>query len=142
MRCFCIALAILAVNSTTNATAGSLTYTPVNPSFGGNPFNSSHLMGIANAENQHKPSPTGPSAPLTASERFAQQLQSQLYAGLAQKVSNAIFGTNAQNSGTFVFGDQKITFINDGTNVTLTILNTTTGESTEISVPSASLAAP
>ena len=113
MRCICVALGVLVLASTPNAIAGSLIFTPVNPSFGGNPFNSSHLMGLANAENQHKPTPAGPAAALTASERFAQQLQSQLYAGLAQKVSDAIFGKSAQNQGTFTFGDQKISFIND-----------------------------
>ncbi|TVV76780.1 curli assembly protein CsgF, partial [Sphingomonas solaris] len=31
-----------------------IVYQPVNPSFGGNPFNSSHLLGIANAQNDYK----------------------------------------------------------------------------------------
>ena len=35
---------------TTSAAAEDLVYTPVNPSFGGNPFNSAHLLGIANAQ--------------------------------------------------------------------------------------------
>ena len=32
-------------------TAQDLVYEPVNPSFGGNPFNSAHLLAIANAQN-------------------------------------------------------------------------------------------
>ena len=32
------------------AQAGDITYTPVNPSFGGSPLNSSHLLGLANAQ--------------------------------------------------------------------------------------------
>ena len=33
------------------ALAQDIVYQPVNPSFGGNPFNSNHLLGIANAQN-------------------------------------------------------------------------------------------
>src|SRR3546814_11621565 len=36
------------------ASAQDMVYTPINPSFGGNPFNSSHLIGIANAQNNFK----------------------------------------------------------------------------------------
>ena len=142
MRCICLATVLAAFAAVPLANAGNLIYTPINPSFGGSPFNSAHLTGLANTQNEHKPSSSNPLATQSASARFAQQLQSQLYAGLAQKVSEAIFGKNAQNQGTYSFGDQKISFVNDGSQVTLTILNTTTGESTEISVPSTAVATP
>src|SRR3546814_2637402 len=32
------------------ATAQDIVYTPSNPSFGGNPFNSAHLLGVARSE--------------------------------------------------------------------------------------------
>lgn len=38
------------------AQAQDIVYEPVNPSFGGNPFNSAHLLGIANAQNDFKDS--------------------------------------------------------------------------------------
>jgi curli production assembly/transport component CsgF len=47
------ALAALAMPAST-AFADDLVYTPVNPSFGGNPFNSSHLLGVANAQNDYE----------------------------------------------------------------------------------------
>ncbi len=34
------------------ALAQDMVYQPVNPSFGGNPFNSAHLLGIAGAQNK------------------------------------------------------------------------------------------
>ncbi|MBS0234666.1 MAG: curli assembly protein CsgF [Proteobacteria bacterium] len=122
--------------------ASELVYTPINPSFGGNAFNSSHLLATAQAQNQFKAPSSGQTVGLSDSDRFVQQLQAQLYAGLAQKVSDAIFGQNAQNHGTFQFGDQKISFLNDGTQVTLTIINTTTGQTTSISVPSGTTSGP
>ena len=33
------------------AMAQDLSYDPVNPGFGGNPFNSAHLLGVAHAQN-------------------------------------------------------------------------------------------
>lgn len=44
------ALAVLAANP---ATAGQLIYTPVNPSFGGNPLNGSYLLSKAQAEKSY-----------------------------------------------------------------------------------------
>lgn len=114
--------------------AGDLVYTPLSPSFGGSPLNSSHLLGLANIQNEFKPESKS-LAQQSASERFVQMLQSRLYAGLADKVTNAIFGDNAKNSGTFKFGDQEIQFNNDGSQVDLVIRNLSTGETTEISVP-------
>lgn len=118
------------------AGASDLTYTPINPSFGGNPFNSSHLLGLATAQNEFKESKAAAARPAASpSERFVQILQSRLYSGLAQQISEAIFGDDAQPNGTFVFDDQQIDFVNDGDQITLTITNTSTGDITEISVP-------
>ena len=36
------------------AVSGKLVYRPINPSFGGDPFYSSHLLGIADAINDHE----------------------------------------------------------------------------------------
>ena len=36
------------------ASAQDITYQPVDPTFGGNPFNSAHLLGVANAQNDYK----------------------------------------------------------------------------------------
>ena len=44
----------LLVATATPALAQDITYQPVDPSFGGNPFNSAHLLGIANAQNKYK----------------------------------------------------------------------------------------
>jgi curli production assembly/transport component CsgF len=116
-----------------DARAGELIYTPVNPSFGGSPLNSSHLMGLANAQNQHKSKQD--TAGFGPSDAFIQMLQSRLYSSLADAVSNAIFGPNAQQSGTVTFQDQQVAFLNTGTEIKLTITNFLTGKVTEITVP-------
>lgn len=115
------------------ATAQDLTYTPVNPTFGGNPFNSAHLLGVANAQNPYK----DPSASNSSSQAdaFARQLQSRLLSALSSQLVDAIFGENPQESGTISFGGQTITFHRDLENVTLNITDDATGQVTTIVIP-------
>jgi curli production assembly/transport component CsgF len=123
-----------------SASAGSLVYQPVNPSFGGNPNNGAFLLNLANAQNipladqtaaaaaAGRSGPGGGSGALTPGQIFAQQLQSQLLSSFANQITQAIFGTNAQTSGNFSFGSTSISFvkvagqinisINDGTSIT------------------------
>lgn len=115
------------------ALAQDMTYQPINPTFGGNPFNSSHLLGLANAQNDRK-DPTATSSNSEA-DVFARQLQSRLLSALSSQIVDAIFGENPQQSGTISFGGQTINFVRDLENVTLTITNDGTGQVTTIVVP-------
>ncbi len=117
------------------ASAQQLYYTPINPAFGGNPFNSTQLEADASAQNQYKN--TGTTANLTQAQLFAQQLQSQLLASLANQVSQAIFGPNAQSQGTFSFGGESVSFVRGLGEITVTITDTT-GAQTVIQLPTAS----
>ncbi len=116
-----------------SASAQDMVYTPINPSFGGNPFNSQHLLGIANAQNKYK----DPDAASNGSQAdiFARQLQSRLLSALSSQITDAIFGENAQQHGTVDFGGQTIEWNRDLDQVTLTITNDDTGEVTTIVVP-------
>jgi curli production assembly/transport component CsgF len=116
------------------ASAQELVYTPVNPSFGGDSFNSAHLIGIANAQNDYK-DPSAATTGNTQIDQFLRQLQSRLLSSLAAEVNDAIFGENPQDSGTITFGDQVITFVRLLDSVSLTITDATTGAVTEISIP-------
>jgi hypothetical protein len=46
-------LAASGIMLATPAISGNLVYRPINPSFGGDPFYSSHLLGIAEANNRY-----------------------------------------------------------------------------------------
>lgn len=113
------------------AAAQDLSYTPTNPSFGGNPFNSSHLLGVAGAQNSYKE----PTTATSQSELFSRQLQSRLLSALASQVTDAIFGDNPQDNGTITFGDQTITFVRSLDSVKLSITDAATGTVTDIEIP-------
>ena len=129
---------ILALGATLLAFAGTpalaqdLVYTPTNPDFGGNPFNTQGLA-IANAQNKYK----DPKAASSSSQAdiFARQLQSRLLSALSSQITNAIFGDNPQQHGTISFGGQTIVFDRGLEDVTLTITNDDSGEVTTIVVP-------
>lgn len=115
------------------AVAQDMVYQPVNPTFGGNPFNSNHLLGVANAQNDYRdPRSTSNSS---QADIFARQLQSRLLSALSSQIIDAIFGENPQESGTISFGGQTIKFFRSLDSVTLTITNDETGEETVIVVP-------
>ncbi|WP_338241650.1 curli assembly protein CsgF [Aurantiacibacter hainanensis] len=115
------------------ALAQDMVYEPIDPSFGGNPFNSAHLLGVANAQNDYK----DPNARNSNSQAdiFARQLQSRLLSALSSQIVDAIFGDNPQERGTISFGGQTIDFVRGLTEITLTITDDETGEVTEIVIP-------
>ncbi|HEX3993203.1 MAG TPA: curli assembly protein CsgF [Acetobacteraceae bacterium] len=139
-----LASAVLAVGviAVGQAYGGDLIYTPINPSFGGNPNNESALMDAANAQK----TATAPVAPSTTTgpgttqsqsnaQLFVSELEGQLFSELANQVTQAIFGTNPQNNGTITFGDTTVVFDRTATAINLTITDFTTGQVTQISVP-------
>jgi len=114
------------------AWAQDLSYQPTSPTFGGNPFNSAHLLGVANAQNDYKEK----AAPAeSTSDLFARQLESRLLSAFSAQLTDAIFGENAQDHGTFTLGGQTVVFDRDLENVNITITNDDTGEITNITVP-------
>lgn len=126
---------LLAISTAAQASAQDMVYTPVNPSFGGNPFNSSHLLGLANAQNKTKDPSVVTTPNSSEADLFARQLQSRLLSALSSQIVDAIFGENPQQSGTIQFGGQTIQFSRGLDAVTLTITEDTTGEVTTIVVP-------
>jgi curli production assembly/transport component CsgF len=128
-----LGVVVLTLSMGQQAWAQDIVYQPVNPSFGGNPFNSNHLLGVANAQNDF----TNPASSSSSSQAdiFARQLQSRLLSALSSQIVTAIFGDNPQESGTISFGGQTVRFVRSLTEVTITIVNDDTGEETVIVVP-------
>src|SRR3546814_15437223 len=101
--------------------AQDLVHEPISPTFGGNPFNSNHILGTANAQNDYRdPRSTSSSS---QADIFARQLQSRLLSSLSSQIVDAIFGENPQESGTLSFGGKEITFFLSPDSDTLNIHN-------------------
>lgn len=126
------------------AMSNDLVYTPMNPSFGGNPNYTSHLMGTANAQRTAtasdaddgsggSPGDPGDTPGSSDAELFVRQLQGRLLSALASEVTESIFGENPQDSGTVQFGDTTVSFERTLSSIRL-VISEPTGE-TEIVVP-------
>ena len=147
-RLITVICAIAGIGSISTALAGDLVYTPINPSFGGNPLNSSHLLGLANAQRDATAKDaddglggdgasgggTGTVADSDA-DLFVRQLQGRLLSALAGQVTEAIFGENPQDSGNITFGSTTVAFERTLDSIRLTINNNLDGTVTEIVVP-------
>ena len=140
--------AMFAAGSAFAAQAGDLTFQFHNPDFGGNPGNGPFLLALANTQKTATASDaktsttsssslTGTSSPTGSSQAdlFIQQLQGRLLSALSAQVTDAIFGTNPQNSGTIKFGSTTITFNRTPSAIKLNIIDVVNGTNTTISVP-------
>ena len=84
----------LALSTQIGAHAGELRYTPVNPTFGGNPLNSTGLQANASAQNDYK-APVAPKAPTkTELEKFTDNIQSAIMSRVQSTTINALFDKN------------------------------------------------
>ena len=126
------------------AAAQDITYQPINPSFGGNPLNSSHLLSIANAQRQATArdaddgdggSIFDPGGGTSDADLFVRQLEGRLLSALAGQVTEAIFGDDPQQQGTVTFGTTTVEFVRSLTEIRLLITDTLDGTVTEIVVP-------
>ncbi len=108
--------------------ATELTYTPVNPSFGGNPLNTSHLFGVANAINDYKgPAKESRLTEQSALDRLASSLESRLISQLLADVGNG-------NTGQLETDDFFLNIVDEDGTLLVQIVDKATGESTEIQV--------
>lgn len=111
--------------------AGELKYAPTNPSFGGNPFNSSHLLGTAEAQKDFE----APSRERPPAEQFADDIQRSLFSAISREISDAILGEDARESGNFTVGDTRVDFQRKGDQVVVDVFDDKTGGQTTIELP-------
>lgn len=112
------------------AQASELIYTPVNPSFGGNPLNGSWLLGSAQAQNDHSAPGAGLGSTYTgttALERFTSQLESRLLSQLMTNIESGQTGTLTTSAFIIEIQDNA----NSGF-LSILVTDRTTGEVSEI----------
>jgi len=110
-----------------------LIYKPVNPNFGGNTFNYSWLLSSAEAQNSFT-DPNAVTEDESSLDEFASNLNRQLLGQISRTLLNSQLGDGLQE-GSFVFGNLAIEVIESAEGLVINILDTTTGEETQIVVP-------
>ncbi|GGO67800.1 curli assembly protein CsgF [Bowmanella pacifica] len=117
--------------------ATELVYTPINPSFGGNPLNGSLLMGKAQAQNKHKDHIEERSY----AEKFQESLERAYINKMVREITDLAFGEDVEDSvfnqdSVFVSGDYEIQILTSNSDsITVQITHLLNGEITVIEVP-------
>ncbi len=119
------------------AQAQQLVYKPINPAFGGDTFNYQWLLSSASAQNQFD---GGDSRfdllrDLNSLDSFTESLNRQILSELSRKLFGEQFGDGEIKPGTYIFGSIYLEVIQTSQGLLINILNTSTGEQSEIVVP-------
>lgn len=112
-----------------------LTYEPINPAFGGDTFNYTWLLNSANAQNSFTdPDAVSRDNDESELEQFSENLNRQLLGQLSRTLFNTQLGEGLQE-GTFTFGTLSLEIFESAEGLVVNILDTNTGEQTQIIVP-------
>lgn len=114
--------------------AQQLTYRPINPAFGGDTFNYQWLLSSANAQNGFE-APADELESLSEIERFTENLNRQLLGQVSRNLLNLQVGDNGLEPGTFSFGSLELEIFDSTEGLVINILDTNTGDQTQIIVP-------
>jgi len=131
---FCLLFGVLFLMSGRPANATELIYTPVNPSFGGSPFNGAWLLQSATLQNkfeERRPL----REPKSSLERFTEQLEYRVFHQIADRIVKTAFGEDTLQPGEYVFGNYKISVTTDASGITTIITEISTGNTTTIQIP-------
>lgn len=117
--------------------AQQFVYKPINPAFGGDTFNYQWLLSSAGAQNQFDDnnSRENPFKDLNSLSSFTDSLNRQILSELSRKLFGDTFGDGDLQPGTYVFGSIYLEVVQTGQGLLINILNTSTGEQSQIIVP-------
>lgn len=111
-----------------------LVYKPKNPAFGGDTFNYQWLLSSADAQNLYKEK-AKLQTDKTELEQFAENLNSQLLNQVSRSLFTQQFGEDGISEGNYVFGSLSVEVYQSTGGLTINILDTTTGEETQVIIP-------
>ena len=122
--------------------ATELIWTPINPSFGGSPYNASWLLASAQAQNSYGDGSSGSSFSFPESdllEDFEKSLNRQLLSRLSRKIVDEAFGEDSllpegETEARYTIGDYEIYVTIDG-GISLTLTDILTGNTTTVQIP-------
>lgn len=122
---------LLAVQS---ANAQGLIYKPKNPAFGGDTFNYQWLASSAESQNKFTDK-TIFQVEQTELERFTSSLNSLLLSQISSSLFRQQFGSDGIKIGSYTFGSLSVEVYPSSGGLTVDILDTKTGETTQVIIP-------
>ncbi len=129
VTCFCL--------SGTFCNGQDLVYKPINPAFGGETFNYQWMLNSAQVQNLiEEPENESFSFNRNSSlEDFAENLNRQLLSQISRQVATSQFGEAGLEEGSYTVGNFQIEVNNTVEGLSITILDTSLGEQTQVIIP-------
>lgn len=115
--------------------AQDFVYTPINPAFGGNPYNYSWLLGQAEAQNFFKEETEDPLAEDDPLANFQEDLNRQVLNEITREVYQNQFGEEGLVEGFYQFGSYEIDVSPISEGMQVHIIDIYTGSETTVIVP-------
>lgn len=113
-----------------------LVYKAINPFFGGgDSFAYQQLLASANAQNDFQEENTSLFSQSSEIENFTETLNRQLLNSLSQGLFQEQFGNQGLSEGTYVYGSLVVEVVPGVGGLSVSILNTSSGEQTQITIP-------
>lgn len=112
-----------------------LVYRPISPFFGGDTFNYQQIIASATAQNDFIEEESNQRNVPTDLENFTNSLNNRLLSSLSQSLFQQQLGTTDLTVGTYTFGDLVVEITPGSNGLNVSILNVTTGEQTQITIP-------
>ncbi len=128
-------LVLLLLVSISNVAANELVYTPINPSFGGNPLNGNVLLNEAQAQDDNR-DPAASNGQQSALQSFNDMLQRAILSRVASSVTSSLIGANGQlMPGRVETSDFVINVVDiGGGQLQITTTDKATGQTTQFQV--------
>ena len=135
MKKFKIFSVVLLISIPSFLFSQNIVYKPMNPFFGGDTFNYQQMLASAAAQNSFEEGSDYDFDQGSDLDNFTETLNRQLLNSLSQDLFTEQFGDDSLTVGTYVFGSLLVEISPTGGGLSVNILDTTTGEQTQITIP-------
>ncbi|MCH3882799.1 curli assembly protein CsgF [Tenacibaculum aquimarinum] len=112
-----------------------IVYKPISVLSGGDAFSYQQVLTLANAQNDFQESNANQFEQPSEIENFTDNLNRQLLNSLSQSLFQEQIGSEDLTVGTYVFGSLVVEVTPGAGGLSVSILNTSTGEQTQITIP-------
>lgn len=128
-------IVLLIIGFQISSLAQDFVYTPINPAFGGNPYNYNWLLGQAEAQNFFEEETEDPFAEEDPLASFQEDLNRQVLNEITREMYQNQFGEDGLTEGFYQFGSYEIDVSPISEGMQVRIIDIFTGSETTIIVP-------
>ena len=125
--------AVITLCCVNGLSAQDFVYKPVNPAFGGDTFNYNWLLSSAQVQDNTEAEDAGTSG--GSLDFFTESLNRQLLNQLSRELVTSQFGEEGLTDGVYTVGDFQIDIASTFEGLSISIIDASTGEQTQIIIP-------